>query len=92
MYVFKQLQCLNIQATMYVMPFLLPPSFLSQHRSAKTLCWFWYIVVVSLISIFMRSMCMRLNYKMVSISFNKIKLAQEFKEYVDGKNNQKDTS
>ena len=33
------------------------------------------VVVVSLISIFMRSMRMHLIYKMVSTSFNKIKLA-----------------
>ena len=35
-------------------------------------------------------MRMRLNYKMASTSSNKIK--QEFKEYIDGKQDQKDTS
>ena len=49
------------------------PSFLSRHQSAETLWWLWY--GVGLISIFMNPMCMRLNYKMASASFNKIKLA-----------------
>ena len=50
--------------------------FLSRHRSAETLCWLWYVVVVGgLISIFMNPMRMRLNYKMASTSSNKIKLA-----------------
>ena len=49
--------------------------FLSWHRSAETLCWLWYVVVVGLISIFMNPMRMHLNYKMASTSFNKIKLA-----------------
>ena len=30
-------------------------NFLSRHQSAETLCWLWYVVVVGLISIFMRS-------------------------------------
>ena len=42
------------------------------------MCWLWYVivvVVVGLISIVMNPVRMRLNYKMASTSFNKIKLA-----------------
>ena len=37
-------------------------------------------------------MRMRLNYKMASTSFNKIKLAAGVKEYIDGEKIKKDTS
>ena len=49
-------------------------SFLSRHRSAETLCWLWYVVVVvGLISIFMRSNAHALELKMASTSFQQDK-------------------